>query len=246
MIAAAWTLRESRNLVVLHVGAATTRAAPYLGTYWRHPATSVSVAEEATVRIAVSKVRVEVEVEVAESGLAAALEAGDNDRAMAILVEDHGEHVYRYCRRMLGGDNDADDAAQTVFVQAFQGLRDLRRVRNVRAWLLGVARHRCLDRVRVARRAPQPANDDAIAAIVDRITADHGAHHDPRVTRALDGCLDGLDDRSREVLVLRFHDDLTFEQIAAGCRDSAGALRVRLVRALAKLRHCLEHKGVQP
>ena len=181
-----------------------------------------------------------------DGGLAAALEAGDGDQAMEILVELHGEHVYRYCRRLLGEGADSDDASQTVFMQAFQSLKDLTRVRSARAWLLGIARNRCLDRLRALRRGPEPLEDNDLHAIVEQHPGFPASDDDPRVRKALDDCLDELDPRSRAVLVLRFHDELTYEEMSRLTSDTPGALRVRLVRALPLLRRCLESKGVQP
>lgn len=191
-------------------------------------------------------VGLEANAQVTEDALAAALEAGEHDRAIEILVAEHGERVYQYCRRMLGSDADADDTAQTVFVQAFQGVDDLREVRSPRAWLLGIARHRCLDRLKARKRGPQACDGDQLTAILDGIAADRDVRDDPAVTRALDDCLDRLDERSRTVLILRFHDELRFPQIGALISDTPGALRVRLVRALEKLRGCLERKGIRP
>ncbi|MEZ4360585.1 MAG: RNA polymerase sigma factor [Kofleriaceae bacterium] len=182
--------------------------------------------------------------------LTTALAAGDDDRAMQALVETYGELVYRYCRRMLGNDADGDDVAQTVFVQAFSDIKNLSRVRNARAWLLAVSRHRCLDRLKTVRRRAQSVADEELRSLADVGAAaqlpEPLASADPRVTRALDECLDRLDARSRALLVLRFHDELSYDEISELTSDSAGSLRVRMARALPALRQCLESKGVQP
>jgi RNA polymerase sigma-70 factor (ECF subfamily) len=181
----------------------------------------------------------------ADGGLITAVEAGDHDRAMAILIDQHGDDVYRYCRRMLGSGADSDDVSQTVFVQVFQGLKALARVDSVRSWLIAIARNRCLDRLKAVRRSPEIVPDD-LHELVD----DHGAapsvHDDPRLRSALDDCLDRLDARSRAVLVLRFHDELPYDAISKLTSDTVGALRVRIARALPALRECLEAKGVAP
>jgi len=95
----------------------------------------------------------------ANGGLIGAIEAGDYDRAMAILIDQHGEHVYRYCRRMLGSGADSDDLSQTVFVQVFQGLKALPRIDSIRSWLIAIARNRCLDRLKAVRRSPEIVPD---------------------------------------------------------------------------------------
>jgi len=184
--------------------------------------------------------------EIEDPSLAAALEAGDTARAMAMLVEQHGDAVYAYCRRMLGDRAETDDVAQTVFVQAFQGLARVSRADQPRAWLLAIARHRCLDRLKAARRSPVTVtHDDGCAVAVAGALGDV-ADDDPRVRVALDDCLDQLDARTRAILVLRFHDELSYDEISALTADTAGALRVRVARALPVIRRCLESKGVRP
>jgi RNA polymerase sigma factor (sigma-70 family) len=227
------------------VGDAETSApafGPQIETEWPGNATADPLGPERMAGLAGA----EAEVGDADGGMAAALQTGDSDRVMEILVSLHGEQVYGYCRRMLGMGADGDDVAQIVFVQAFQCLKDLPRVHNVRAWLLGIARHRCLDRLKAARRRALVFDGHDPADAVDRTPATPSDRADPRVIRALDDCLDRLDARSRAVLVLRFHDELSYEAMSKLGADTPGALRVRLVRALSALRRCLLHKGVQP
>lgn len=181
-----------------------------------------------------------------DDGLTAALAAGDYSLALELLLIQHGDYIYAYCRRFLGNTAEAEDVSQTVFAQAFQDLKSLDSPHVARVWLRGIARHRCLDRLRARRRDFQIVDDGDLCAIVDRQPCLALSDSDPRVGQALDECLDCLDERSREVLVLRFHDELTFEEISKLTHDSPGALRVRLSRALPALRRCLEAKGVQP
>jgi RNA polymerase sigma-70 factor, ECF subfamily len=179
-------------------------------------------------------------------GVTAALEAGDYGLAMELLLMQHGDCIYGYCRRFLGNTIEAEDVSQTVFAQAFQDLKSLSSPHIAGVWLRGIARHRCLDRLRARRRDFQMIDDSELCAFVDPQPGVVLSDSDPRVGQALDECLDCLDERSREVLVLRFHDELTFEEISRLTHDTPGALRVRLARALPALRRCLEGKGVQP
>jgi RNA polymerase sigma factor (sigma-70 family) len=186
------------------------------------------------------------EIEDVDVSLSGALERGDHDLAIEILIGVHGNHVYRYCRRMLGNSQDVEDVSQLVFVQAFQGINELSGIRNPRAWLLAIARHRCLDRLKAIRRRPQVFEEEALDVVVDRDADDALSKEDPRLRKALDDCLDRLDDRSRAALILRFHEDLSYDEISTLTSDTAAALRVRIARALPALRRCLERKGVTP
>lgn len=161
------------------------------------------------------------------------------------LIERHGDAVRRYCRWMLGA-TDGEDAAQTVFAQAAVAGAGRVEIANPRAWLLGVARHRCLDLLRAARQGPRLLAHDQLAALIESRPDDASRPADPRVHAALAQAVDQLDARSRRLLVLRFHDGLSYDEIGAQVADSPGALRVRLVRALAILRSRLARQGVGP
>lgn len=177
---------------------------------------------------------------------AAALRTGDAGLAIEILLMEYGDYIYGYCRRILGNTAEAEDVSQTVFAQALQDLKHLASAHAAGAWLRGIARHRCLDHLRSRRRALVVSSHKDVGARVDDQLAILQGDSDPRIARALDDCLDRLDARSREVLVLRFHDELSFHEISKLTSDAPGTLRVRLSRALAALRRCLESKGVRP
>jgi RNA polymerase sigma-70 factor (ECF subfamily) len=178
--------------------------------------------------------------------LITALDTGNYSIAIEILLLMYGDDIYAYCRRVLGNATEAEDVSQTVFAQALQDLKDLSGPHVARLWLRGIARHRCVDRLRARRRDFQVIETGDLCSLVDHQLAIAHSDSDPRIAKALDECLDCLDARSRELLVLRYHDELSFDEISKLMSDSPGALRVRLSRALPALRRCLEGKGVQP
>lgn len=175
--------------------------------------------------------------------LVVALETCNYKAAMEILVGQYGDDIHDYCKWMLRNADEVQDVWQTVFAQALQSLKGLSSADGARMWLRGIARHRCLDQMRARRRRPQIVDSDGLREIADQQIAFAPADNDPCISRALDECLDCLDARSRALLKLRFHHDLTFGEISKLTFDTPGALRVRLARALPALRRCLENKG---
>lgn len=166
----------------------------------------------------------------------------DAEAILSALARLFRDTVYRYCRRMLGSDADASDVSQIVFMQAFEALCDGVDVQSERAWLLGITRNRCLDRFR--RLSLVLIEQEELEQAVDGNQEGGPVMPDPAASRALEDCLDTLDPRSRAVLLLRFHDDLSYQEISALTGDTPGALRVRVARALPLLRNCLKLKGV--
>ena len=71
-----------------------------------------------------------------------------SEEAFTKLVETYQKHVYNLCYRMLGEPESAEDAAQETFLRAFQHLHRYDRKRPFATWLLSIAAHYCIDRLR--------------------------------------------------------------------------------------------------
>jgi RNA polymerase sigma-70 factor (ECF subfamily) len=175
--------------------------------------------------------------------LTAALFAGDTRHAIELLWDLHRNDILRYCRRMLGSDAEAADATQKVFEHAITGLVRLRSVHSVRRWLVAIARHRCLDHARSARRGPQLVDATAFDRIAAALIAEP-AGDDSRTIKHVDECLERLNADDRELIELRYYKGLPFKEIAKQLGRTPATLRVRLVRACRKLRLQLEQPGV--
>src|SRR6201994_3080816 len=182
-----------------------------------------------------------------EQDALAALERGSPDEALAVLMRVYGSAISRYCRRMVADDDLAQEVHQMTFIQAFEGLARFGRRSSLRTWLFGIARHRCLDHLKMDRRRrnrfdPLDAAPDLpvpAASAEDQLAA-------RARTRLLADCLDSLAPRARDTLLLRFQQGLSYPEIARLSDEKAPALQVRVARALPLLRRCLEEKGVAP
>ena len=174
--------------------------------------------------------------------LTAALSAGDHKQAIEIMWELHSDEVFRYCRRMLANDAEAADMTQKVFENAIRALSRLRSADSSSRWLIGIARHRCLDHSRSARRDPQLVDATALSEIaVPSFLADL-LDEDPCTLELLGECLQRLNARDRALIELRFYEGLTFNEIAKQLGRTPVALRVRLTRACVVLRRHLTTK----
>lgn len=144
--------------------------------------------------------------------------------------------VYAYTAYRLGDGPDAEDATQQTFERAlrYRNTYDAKKGEPV-AWLLGIAR-RCVDDVVKAR-----PNHSELE--VDR--ADAG-DLEPRAIGRLDmrQAVLSLDERSQELIALRYGADLTARQIAELLDERTNTIEVALHRALARLRELLGGKSL--
>jgi RNA polymerase sigma-70 factor (ECF subfamily) len=173
----------------------------------------------------------------------AARSAGDDRHIIEILWDLHSEDVLRYCRRMLGNAAEAADVTQRVFEHAIRGLDRLRAVDDPRRWLIGIARHRCLDHARAVRRAPELVDADTLCRIAGASLLAEPCE-DPRTLQLLGECLARLHACDRTLIELRFYKGLPFKEIAQQLGRTPAALRVRLTRACFRLRGYLKTRLV--
>jgi RNA polymerase sigma-70 factor (ECF subfamily) len=177
--------------------------------------------------------------------LAAAIAHHDDRRAIALIDASHGAALYRFIRTMVGRDDVADDLYQMTLVEAYRDLHAFGGRSSVRSWLFAIARHRCLDTLKMAKRRdarftsveqlPEPA--DPAPAVDQRLS-------DSQLVAALAHCLDELAPELRMVLVMRFTEGFAYDDIARICGVRADVVRARVCRAMPVLRRCIEQRGV--
>lgn len=150
--------------------------------------------------------------------------------------------VGRLCRRLLGRDGSADDAAQEVFLRAQRGYAGYDPEQSFRTWLLSIASHHCIDVLRRRGREGQ------IFQAADFDPGDLGAVGPSPLGHALDAerrkqllaAVEALPDRYRVPLVLRYFQELDYAAIAATLDLSRENVGVLLFRARRRLRDRLE------
>ncbi len=171
-----------------------------------------------------------------------ALAKGQQHEALTCLMRAYGDEIFRFCVSQLASRSDAQDVLQTVFVQAYQGLEKFEGKSAFRTWLFAIARHRCLDHIKIARR--RQARVEFVDEVPEPPPDIDATPTDPQLTRALRRCLDALPESVRTVVLLRFQAGFSYAELAQQSKEKAGTLQARVVRALPTLRRCLEAGGV--
>jgi RNA polymerase sigma-70 factor, ECF subfamily len=161
-------------------------------------------------------------------------QAGD-DAAFAELVERFSPRLRYFLRKLLPSAHDSEDALQDVWLDVLRALPRLNDPQALVAWLYRIARDRAFARLRKARPHEQLRDDSTIADA----TADDDSDFTAEDAAQIHAALDTLPPEQREVLVLRFLEDMTYEQIAAIVGVSVGTVRSRLHYAKRALRNVL-------
>jgi RNA polymerase sigma-70 factor, ECF subfamily len=156
---------------------------------------------------------------------------GDSE-AFVELVQHYQTPVFNLAYRMLGNAADAEDAAQETFLRAYTQLAGFVPGRKFASWLLGIAAHYCIDRLRRAKFSGPSLDDEdwrdrlaADAPLPDDVVLAHEQQQDAQ------RLLNGLPPAYRAVVVLKYWSDLSMEEIARATGDTPGAVKVKLYRA---------------
>lgn len=150
--------------------------------------------------------------------------------------------IYRFVRRRTSSAEDAEDVTQDVFAAAAAALAEARlnAASPPLAWLYTVARRRLIDRTRIL--TPIPAEDSAEAAA----RSDDEARYGLSLAQAILNGLRELNEKDRQVIVMKLFEGRAFAEIAAVVGAREEACRMRFSRGLDALRERLEQKGVTP
>lgn len=159
-----------------------------------------------------------------------------SDEAFTRLVEEHQTHVYNLCYRMLGEPEAAEDAAQESFLRAYQNLQRYDRNRPFATWLLSIAAHYCIDRLRrrkLSMFSLDEENDDGVTfEIADPASPNPEAESVKREERdRLHILLKDLDATDRAAIILRYWNDYSEIEIAQSLNLTVSAVKSRLHRA---------------
>jgi RNA polymerase sigma-70 factor (ECF subfamily) len=166
-----------------------------------------------------------------EADWVVAAQAGDRG-AFAQLVDLYQRPVYSLAYRMLGNPADAEDAAQETFLKAYRSLSAFDRARPFSTWLLSIAAHHCIDRLR--RKRMREVSLDALPPWrwlpAETVDPEHAAERADHASR-IEALLDTLPPDYRVVVVLRYWHDLGYSEIADVLGDTESAVKSRLHRA---------------
>lgn len=158
-----------------------------------------------------------------------------------ILYRGYGASLRHYCEHLLGDKEQAGDVLQTVLLQAFVNLPHFSGRSSFRVWLYSIARHRCLDALKATRlRQRYVVQEELVPEVRDPQGTPEEALLHKATCSSLRVELQRLPELSREVLLMRYFEQLSYEEMALRCSDHPATLRVRVSRALMRLRHSLQ------
>jgi len=165
---------------------------------------------------------------------------GDKD-AYAILVNIYKDRIFNLAYRMTGNYDDASDLAQETFIRAFENLHRFDLERPFFTWLYTIGLNIIRNHLKKDKRQRHHESGTV---------SDHGRYDtagDPEGdamtrenTQMIEQCMEGLSAEMREAVILRFFQDVSFDDMADIMGISSSAAKMRVYRGLERIAGCMK------
>jgi RNA polymerase sigma-70 factor (ECF subfamily) len=147
-----------------------------------------------------------------------------DEAAFEELLELHGPRLLLFAQRMLQSSPESvADVMQEIWVAIYRALPRLRDVSKFRPWTFRIARDRIYREYRRRKLPVQAADEVPLAGVAEAAELDS-----PVDREELQRCLELISPEHREALVLRFFEEMSYEDIARATDSSVGTVRSRI------------------
>jgi RNA polymerase sigma-70 factor (ECF subfamily) len=157
-------------------------------------------------------------------------------QSYALLVDEYKSPIYNLAYRMTGNLEDADDLTQETFIRAYQYLWRYDKSKKFFTWLYTLALN--LIRNHFKKNKYNKSSEELSANLL----ADKNPSPETELieTQEISVYLLRLEDESRALLIMKFNQGLTFEEIAQITGKSLSSVKMRIYRGLEKLKELLK------
>ncbi|KPV42554.1 RNA polymerase sigma factor [Alicyclobacillus ferrooxydans] len=151
---------------------------------------------------------------------------------LKMLYETYSNDVYRYAFATLGDSSEAHDVVQEVFIRAYRAINNFRHDATAKTWIMTIARNYIFDVLRKQRKDRQFLSQSELPDIGDEAT-------DVSVVLEVEEALQELKDDYRQVVSLRYIDNLSIKETASVLGWSEKKVQNAAHRAILQLREVL-------
>ncbi|MDQ4120013.1 MAG: sigma-70 family RNA polymerase sigma factor [Acidobacteriota bacterium] len=170
--------------------------------------------------------------------------AGETD-AFGEIVRRWERKIFALCYGMLGGDEEARDAAQETFISAFRNLNGFRGDAKVSSWLHRIAVNQCLTRLRrqkTRNESPLESDneDDPLTFFADNAPLPSGETEQKERIDTVRKAIGALPPELKQIVVMKEFEEMTFQEISEILEIPLSTVKSRLYTALKQLKKRLE------
>ena len=158
-----------------------------------------------------------------------------DETAFNQIVLRYQQKVYWIARRYVSDHNDADDVVQEVFVKAYAALRSFRKDAAIATWLYRITVNQALNVLRWKKVKTFLSLDELISERVSDEPTPHEMLESNERRSLIREAVAVLPEKQKAVFVLRYFEELSYEEIAETLKTSIGGLKANYFHAVKKI-----------
>ncbi len=159
----------------------------------------------------------------------------DKEELFTQLVNRHLDEIYNFSKHMVSDSEEANDISQKTFLSLYRNLHKLNFSTSPRPWLFKVARNFCLDYIKKKKPIQFSENEAEILEIPESLPSVEAMLDEEIFLQQFKSNLDNLPVTEKEILLLKYFEDLTFEQIAEIQNIPLNTVKSHFYRAKTRL-----------
>lgn len=165
-----------------------------------------------------------------------------SEQAFRLIIRQYQKQVYYYIRRMVLDHDDADDVTQNTFIKAWKGLPGFRAEAKLSTWLHSIAYHESLSFLEKKKRVGRIPLEDIAHHLADALDEDP-LYTGDEIQRLLQVAVATLPDKQKAVFVMKYYDEMKYEDMSEVTGTSVGALKASYHHAVRKIEDHLRGAG---
>lgn len=150
------------------------------------------------------------------------------------LVSQYKERLYWHIRRMVISHDDADDVLQNTFIKVYKNLHNFNEESQIYTWLYRIATNESLTFIKKRKRTTQIGSEELQESLVANLTSDPYFNGD-EAQLTLQKAIDTLPAKQKQVFVMKYFDELQYNEISEILDTSEGALKASYHHAVKKI-----------
>ncbi len=150
------------------------------------------------------------------------------------LVSVYSKKIYWHVRRMVTDHDDANDVVQNCFIKAWKGLPNFREDSQLFTWLYRIATNESItflqDRYRKNNSGTAIENNSFVSSLKEEVWMDGET-----LKEKLQSAIDTLPAKQKQVFIMRYFDEMKYEEMEEILGTSTGALKASFHHAVKKI-----------
>ncbi|CAM3210160.1 RNA polymerase sigma factor [Empedobacter stercoris] len=161
------------------------------------------------------------------------------EEAFKLIVKEYHQKVYWQIRRMVLIHEDADDVSQNVFIKVYQNLDSFKNESKFSTWIFRIAYNETINFIHKNAKERNVSYDDYSMNVANNLSSDVYFTGD-EIQQKLQEAIASLPEKQRTVFLMKYYEELKYEQISEILGTSVGALKASYHHAVTKIKEFLE------